>query len=283
MKLNNKDGGAHPARPWARTLVAALVGAVIMLVVVLLVGAPMALLHRQNLPLETAYGNAVVSMAARIQAGNEANPVAANPRALQSGRDAYTGSCSSCHGNDGKGNGVNGQASFPPATDLTTENAREMSDAELFWITKHGLSFTGMPAFGAQYNDQDIWALVSYLRALQNGQAQPVQVPQTTKAQLDVADPNGAAAQRGAAVYFAQGCASCHGAVGNAPANLGLRGSGETGAIRRGRPGMPAYGTNQISDTQLSDLEAYLGTFRGQSGRGGGDFREGRTRSEGDG
>jgi len=252
----------HPARRTA--LVAALLGAFITLAAVVLVAAPLALIHRQDLPLETAYGNAVVSVAARLQSGNATNPVANNQNAVLNGRDAYTGSCASCHGADGKGTGVYGQATYPPATDLTAENVRERSDAELFWITQHGLSFTGMPGFVGQYSDQDLWTLVSYVRALQSGQTQAVQIPQTTKAQLQQADPNGNAVQRGAAVYFAQGCADCHGAVGNAPSNLALRGSGETGTIRRGAPGMPAYGTDRLSNAQLADAEAYMATFAGQ-------------------
>lgn len=268
--------GATPPFPTSpRPIVlAALLSVVITLGVVLVIGGPLVLMHRQDLPLETKYGSAVVSIAARLQSGNASNPLAGDRRAVLAGRDAYTGSCATCHGVDGKGNGVYGQATYPPATDLTTENAREKTDAELFWITKHGLSFTGMPGFGSQYSDQDVWSLVSYLRTLQSGQSQPVQVPQTTKAQLAQADPRGDALQRGAAVYFAQGCADCHGAVGNAPANLRLRGAGETGAIRRGRPGMPAYGPDQISNSQLADLEAYMATFAGQQqGLAPGQFR----------
>ena len=89
-------------------------------------------------------------------------------------------------------------------------------------------------------------------------------VPTPTTLQLAAANPSGDAAQRGAAIYFAQGCQSCHGPIGDAPGNLALRGRGETGAIRRGRSGMPAYGADQISDAQLADLEAYLQTFAGQ-------------------
>ena len=278
--LDSATAAAHPAgsrrgQPGRRTvIVAALVGAAVTLVVVLLVGAPLALMHRQDLPLETTYGNAVVSVAARFQSQNATNPLANNQRALVAGRDAYTGSCASCHGADGKGTGVYGQATYPPATDLTSENVREKSDAELFWITQHGLSFTGMPGFSSQYSDQDLWSLVSYVRALQNGPAQAVAIPKTTMAQLEQADPHGNAVQRGGAVYFAQGCSDCHGAVGNAPANLALAGSGDTGAIRRGRPGMPAYGPNQISNSQLADLETYMATFAGQQqGLAPGQFR----------
>jgi mono/diheme cytochrome c family protein len=150
----------------------------------------------------------------------------------------------------------------------------EKSDAELFWITRNGLSFTAMPGFGDQYSDQDIWQIVAYIRSLQNGQPAAVNVPSTTLAQLETADPAGAAAQRGAAVYFAQGCQSCHGPVGDAPGNLALRGGGESGAIRRGRPGMPAYGTDLISAAQLADLQAYMATFAGSRGRAPGGERE---------
>ena len=126
-----------------------------------------------------------------------------------------------------------------------------------------------------------IWNLVAYMRSLQNGQAAAVNVPSPTFAQLQAANPNGDAVARGAAVYFAQGCQSCHGPVGDAPANLALRETGETGAIRRGRPGMPAYGPDRISDTQLNDLQAYMRTFAGSRGRGSGGEREQRGREGG--
>jgi mono/diheme cytochrome c family protein len=149
-----------------------------------------------------------------------------------------------------------------------SEDAKEKSDAVLFWITKNGLSFTGMPAFAKQYDDADIWAIVGYVRSLQQGRAGAIEVPAPTQPQLAVADPHGSTSARGAAVYFAQGCQLCHGAVGNAPGELALR-EAETEAIRRGRAGMPAYATDRISQAELSDLVAYLRTFNG--GRGGRD------------
>ena len=241
-------------------LVAAIVGSILV--------APFLLVHRSDLPLERAYGNAVVTLVARLQAGDAKNPYASDNRAITAGRYAYTGSCASCHGAVGDGKGIFGTSTYPPATDLLSEDAKEKSDAMLFWITKNGLSFTGMPAFADQYSDADIWALVAYVRALQRGQSGALQVPAPTQAQLAVADPHGDAVARGAAVYFAQGCQLCHGAVGNAPGELALR-EAETDAIRRGRAGMPAYGTGSISQAQLSDLVAYLRTFGG--GRTGRD------------
>jgi mono/diheme cytochrome c family protein len=106
---------------------------------------------------------------------------------------------------------------------------------------------------------------VSYIRALQQGRAGPIDIPRPTEAQLAVADPHGNAIARGAAVYFAQGCQLCHGAVGNSPGQLALRERGSE-AIRRGQPGMPVYGTDRISAAELADLLAYMGTFSGGGG-----------------
>jgi mono/diheme cytochrome c family protein len=246
-------------------IVAALAGAAVVLAIVAIVGAPLLLLHRQDLPLEQQYGHFAIGLAARLMAGNASNPVGNNSRAVAAGRDAFTGSCAVCHGSTGDGRGVFGASTYPPATDLTSHDVVEKSDAELFWITRNGLSFTAMPGFADQYSDQDIWDIVAYMRSLQSGQPAAVNIPSPTFAQLEAADPNGDAVQRGASVYFAQGCQSCHGAVGDAPGNLALRGGGETGAIRRGRPGMPAYGSDRISDSQLADLQAYMRTFAGGS------------------
>jgi len=260
---------ASRSRPLRPLIVAAIAGGAVVAGIIAIVGAPLLLVHRQDVPLEQQYGHFMIGVAARALAGNATNPVANNGRAIAAGRDAYTGSCAECHGSNGDGKGVFGTATYPPATDLTSHDVSEKSDAELFWITKNGLSFTAMPGFGDQYSDQDIWNIVAYMRSLGNGQAAAVNVPAPTFAQLQAADPNGDTVARGAAVYFAQGCQSCHGAVGDAPANLALRGGGETGAIRRGRPGMPAYGSDRISDAQLADLQAYLRTFSGSRGAGG--------------
>jgi mono/diheme cytochrome c family protein len=140
-----------------------------------------------------------------------------------------------------------------------------------------------MPAFGDQYSEQDIWSLVTYIRALQDpsrapqgGGNQPrgggqvftfaaIDIAPPTPEQLRVADPfSDDSSAHGAATYFAQGCHLCHGAVGEAPGDLGLgQGGGQEAAraVRQGRPGMPSYSTSQISDAELGDLQGYLATI----------------------
>lgn len=247
---------------------------------------PLVVAKRNDLPLERVYGDLAVSLASRVGGGNQQNPVAQNTRALAAGRDGYTGSCSVCHGATGDGRGVFGLSSYPNATDLTSHDAVEKSDGQLFWIVKNGLSFTGMPGFADQYSDQDVWSIVSYIRALENPSSVPtgrnaqvrfgpIRVPTPTSDQLDRADPTSAeASARGAAVYFAQGCQTCHGAVGDAPGNMALSlggGSEALRAIRQGRPGMPSYSQALVNDRELADLQAYLATIGSTRREGEGD------------
>ncbi|MBV8084444.1 MAG: cytochrome c, partial [Chloroflexi bacterium] len=141
------------------------------------------------------------------------------------------------------------------------------SDAELFWIIKNGVSFTAMPGYANQYQDAEIMNMVQYVRSLAKSPPQPIQVPAPTSQQLASASSSGSAVERGAAVYFAQGCQDCHGATGNAPGQLALRELGEPNqAVRRGRPGMPAYSTDKISDSELNDVLAYMRSWPRPSG-----------------
>jgi mono/diheme cytochrome c family protein len=262
-------------RYWLSLMLGAMAGVLVAVGAALVLVAPMVVAHRSNLPLEKVYGDFAVGLASRVNAGNAQSPLAQNQRSVQAGRLAYIGSCAQCHGAAGDGKGIFGTATYPPASDLTAGDAREKTDAQLFWIVKNGLSFTGMPAFGGQYSDQDIWSLVAYLRSLQKPAASPapaLAIPSATTEQLAVADSAGTAVQRGAAVYFAQGCAECHGAIGNAAGELRLR-SGERElieAIRSGRRGMPSYSTATLSDQDLAELQAYVNTFAGGPGPGPG-------------
>ena len=87
----------------------------------LMVLGPITLTHHDAGPLETAYGNAVVGLVGQILgAGLGPNPVATTPRTLDAGRQAYTGSCSPCHGAVGHGRGAFGVTSFP----LTSVNLK---------------------------------------------------------------------------------------------------------------------------------------------------------------
>src|SRR5437773_9389411 len=256
-----------------------LAGAVLGLIVAGVLGAlllsPVALAHRQTGALEYLYGNFAVWIVARANGpasmpsppapGQTTTTIRSQNSAkllANAGRNAYTGSCAQCHGDKGDGKGTLGANTTPAATDLTAYDTRQKTDGQLFWIIKNGLGFTGMPAFAKDFPDEDIAALVTYIRALQKGQGTPPEIAPPTAEQLQMANPQGEPAQRGAAVYFAQNCQRCHGAVGQAPEELTLGDLADLDdSVRHGRPGMPMYGPEKISDAQMKDLLEYLKTF----------------------
>lgn len=264
--------GATPLRCGGVSALWFVLGLGVAALFVLFLLPPLALMHRRDLPLEVRSGRAIVGLVSWLGGGRLRSPVAPENRGvLETGRNGYTGSCAICHGATGDGRGVFGPATYPPATSLIDEDVRRRSDGQLFWVIKNGLSFTAMPGFADQYSDQDIWALVMYLRALQAGRAGPaVLVPPPAPERLVMADPAGDAAQRGAAVYFAAGCHLCHGAAGDAPGKLALRAQARelTEAVRRGRRGMPVYPPDWLSDDQLAELQAYVSTFSSGPRRG---------------
>ncbi|MBV8086399.1 MAG: c-type cytochrome [Chloroflexi bacterium] len=235
----------------------------------LLVFAPLALLNWTGGALPDWYAGTVVNLAAsraapaRVPAtrrqGQDARPNAPQLEA-DAGRNAYTGSCALCHGDKGDGHGTLGRSMAPIATDLTSASTEDKSDAELFWIVKDGLSFSAMPGFDGQYQDADIAALVAYIRLLERGQPEPVAIPTPSAGQLSQA-ADGSPAGRGAALFYARGCAACHGPFGDAPDELALQDVSDVArVVRQGRPGMPAYSVARLTDGELDDIVTYLTT-----------------------
>ncbi len=84
---------------------------------------------------------------------------------IQRGFLHYDAMCVACHGAPGVppseiGDGLN------PAPPSLVEASDELNPSEIFWIVKHGLKFSGMPAFGKTHRDEDIWAIVAFVQHL---------------------------------------------------------------------------------------------------------------------
>ena len=77
----------------------------------------------------------------------------------------YREMCVGCHAGPGLSRDEVGQGLYPRAP-ILARSAKELSPAQLFWITKNGIKMTGMPAFGKTHSDEKIWAIVSFLEKL---------------------------------------------------------------------------------------------------------------------
>lgn len=81
------------------------------------------------------------------------------------GAGHYEVGCSPCHGSPALRQPIIALAMTPHPPELSKEIPKWRA-RELFYIVKHGVKFTGMPAWPAQERDDEVWAMVAFLRAL---------------------------------------------------------------------------------------------------------------------
>ncbi len=95
-----------------------------------------------------------------------ANPLPNDTATLARGQQLFAQNCAICHGAVGKGDGPLGQNLKPRPVDLTGSHLTTHTDGDLYWWISHGIAGTGMPSFTGTLSDQDIWALIHYVRSL---------------------------------------------------------------------------------------------------------------------
>lgn len=84
-----------------------------------------------------------------------------DPKMVAAGAQHYAENCAMCHLAPGMPDSEIRHGLYPRPPNLT----RFAPDpAEAFWIIKHGIKFTGMPAWGPTHGDPMIWELVAYLQ-----------------------------------------------------------------------------------------------------------------------
>jgi cytochrome c553 len=81
------------------------------------------------------------------------------------GAGHYESACLSCHGAPGRGASPVTNATTPHPPPLPGRLERWTAE-QLFTIVKHGIKFTGMPAWPMQQRDDEVWAMVAFLRRM---------------------------------------------------------------------------------------------------------------------
>jgi mono/diheme cytochrome c family protein len=90
-------------------------------------------------------------------------PTLTNPVMIGRGLDRYREDCAQCHGAPGKYPTELAEGMTPQPPRLW-ESVKDMSPGEVFWVVKHGIKMTGMPAWAHAYKDDDIWSVVAFLK-----------------------------------------------------------------------------------------------------------------------
>lgn len=100
------------------------------------------------------------------RAPKQTPPLPSFAASLVQGLSHYRTNCLPCHGAPEVEPFEFGKGLNPPAPDLSASATQARPDGELFWIIRHGIRMTGMPAFQPTHTDADIWNLVAALRHL---------------------------------------------------------------------------------------------------------------------
>jgi mono/diheme cytochrome c family protein len=149
-------------------------GAVLMLVILLL--SALAVMRLGLMPanadgthssLEARIMPLVLHASIARHASGDTNPISVNEENLKAGVSTYKAMCARCHSTPAGNPSVYGQSFYPPAPQLLG-GMSNYTDSQLFWLIKHGIRNTGMPAWGGMLSDDDIWQIVSLLKNSQD-------------------------------------------------------------------------------------------------------------------
>src|SRR5678815_1500256 len=83
---------------------------------------------------------------------------------ISKGAGQYAEMCSGCHLAPGMKRTEISRGLYPRAPQL--RHRTDLTPAEQFWIVKHGVKMTGMPAWGVTHQDELLWDVVAFVRKL---------------------------------------------------------------------------------------------------------------------
>ena len=86
---------------------------------------------------------------------------------IHKGFEHYQEMCVQCHGAPGVKRSEMAEGLNPKAPKLLWA-AKEDGPAELYWITKNGIKMSGMPGFGPTHHEDELWAIVAFVKQLPN-------------------------------------------------------------------------------------------------------------------
>ncbi|BFM07315.1 c-type cytochrome [Halioxenophilus aromaticivorans] len=123
--------------------------------------------------LETLREKSIARAAKNIQVPADLD---SSDRLLSGGAD-YNDMCASCHLKPGKTESdfTIGLYPSPPNLSVSADEHKHSHDARSagdetikrqFWIIKHGIKASGMPAWGPSHSDDRIWNMVAFLQRL---------------------------------------------------------------------------------------------------------------------
>jgi mono/diheme cytochrome c family protein len=87
-----------------------------------------------------------------------------DPRGIITGAERYASLCVGCHLAPGVTKSDIRSGLYPHPPNLAQEELQQAQRA--FWIVKHGIKMSAMPAWGKTLDDETIWDIVAFVRKM---------------------------------------------------------------------------------------------------------------------
>lgn len=107
--------------------------------------------------LATARDRRVAAQARNISTPSDLD----SAKRLSVGAGQYATMCSGCHLAPGYEADETWKGLYPQPPRLA--HGLDLTPAEIFWAVKHGLKFSGMPAWGKSHSDEEIWDITAFV------------------------------------------------------------------------------------------------------------------------
>jgi len=114
-------------------------------------------------PLTAWIAKTVRERSVAVRAADIVVPQLDDAAMIARGADEYAQMCAGCHLGPGVADNEFRKGLNPAAPELARVAGRA---ARQFWIVKHGVKMTGMPAWGLTHDDATLWSIVAFLQQL---------------------------------------------------------------------------------------------------------------------
>jgi cytochrome c1 len=247
---------------------------------------------RQHLQLTHTVLETAMRQAVRLRARDIAEPPLADEAMALRGAGCFRDKCAQCHGAPGVPQGDIGK-SMQPLPGPLVDARQHWRPRELYWVTRHGIKMSGMPAWEFRLSEAELWEVVAFMQRLPDldaGQyarwmqlAPPAPACGRGAATADAEADAAADPERGREALHQYACSACHivpgvtgsrvhvgpplrgigsraliaGTLANTPDNM-VRWIRQTQQVKPGSA-MPQL---EVAPRDARDIAAYLATLR---------------------
>jgi mono/diheme cytochrome c family protein len=99
----------------------------------------------------------------RVRSQDLKVPDLENPELILKGAGQYAAMCTGCHLAPGMQDSEIRPGLYPQPPNLSIER---FDPRDEFWVIKHGIKMSAMPAWGLSHDDPTIWSMVAFLQKL---------------------------------------------------------------------------------------------------------------------